>query len=137
MIPRSLRRHQPPVQIVSVTLVGIGVFPDEILQDDADRTSRFLVTPALSRSLTPVGNYGLQGLILKHGNNDVRAFLDHLAKIVPIGDVDIRLTSVDEANALTATHPIVTRARSVRRDRRGRRHRAVVPGIGPIDSQHA
>ena len=94
------------MQIVSVTLVGIGVFPDEILQDDADRTARFLVTPALSRSLTPIGNYGLQGLILKHGSNDVRAFLDHLAKIVPIGDVDIRLTSVDEANALTATHPL-------------------------------
>jgi hypothetical protein len=36
----------------------------------------------------------------------VRAFLDHLAKIVPLGDVDIRLTSVDEANALTATHPL-------------------------------
>jgi len=104
--PTFFAAPPPPVQIVSVTLVGIGVFPDEILQDDADRTSRFLVTPALSSSLTPVGNYGLQGLILKHGTNDVRAFLDHLAKIVPLGDVDIRLTSVDEANALTATHPL-------------------------------
>ncbi len=104
--PTFLAAPPPPVQIVSVTLVGIGVFPDEVLQDDADRTSRFLVTPALSRSLTPIGNYGLQGLILKHGSNDVRAFLDHLATIVPVGDVDIRLTSVDEANVLTATHPL-------------------------------
>jgi ABC-type lipoprotein release transport system permease subunit len=104
--PTFFSAPPPPVQIVSVTLVGIGVFPDEILQDDADRTARFLVTPALSRSLTPIGNYGLQGLILKHGSNDVRAFLDHLAAIVPLADVDIRLTSVDEANALTATHPL-------------------------------
>ena len=50
--PTFFSAPPPPVQIVSVTLVGIGVFPDEILQDDADRTSRFLVTPALSRSLT-------------------------------------------------------------------------------------
>jgi FtsX-like permease family/MacB-like periplasmic core domain len=104
--PTFFSAPPPPVQIVSVTLVGIGVFPDEILQDDADRTARFLVTPALSRSLTPIGNYGLQGLILKHGTKDVRAFLDHLAAIVPLEDVDIRLTSVDEANALTATHPL-------------------------------
>src|SRR4029079_10133479 len=104
--PTFFSAPPPPVQIVSVTLVGIGVYPDEILQDDADRTARFLVTPALSRSLTPIGNYGLQGLILKHGSKDVRAFLDHLAAIVPLVDVDIRLTSVDEAKALTATHPL-------------------------------
>ncbi|MEP7201529.1 MAG: FtsX-like permease family protein [Ilumatobacteraceae bacterium] len=96
----------PPPETVSVTLVGIGVFPDEILQDDADRTPRFLITPALSRELRPYSNYGLQGLILKHGNDDVAAALGHLASILPIGDVEIRLTSVDEANALTATNPL-------------------------------
>ena len=102
--PTFFAAPPPPVQIFPVTLVGIGVFPDEILQDDADRTSRFLVTPALSRSL--IGYFTGQGLILEHGDDDVRGFLDHLAQIVPLGDVDIRLTSVDEANALTATHPL-------------------------------
>ena len=102
--PTFFSTPPPPVRVVSVTLVGIGVFPDEVLQDDADRTARFLVTPALSRSLT--GDFGLQGLILEHGDDDVRGFLDHLAQIVPLGDVDIRLTSVDEANALAATHPL-------------------------------
>ena len=102
--PTFFASPPPPAQIVSATGVGIGVFPAEILQDDADRTSRLLVTRALSRSL--IGYYTGQGLILKHGDDDVRGFLDHLAQIVPLSDVDIRLTSVDEANALTATHPL-------------------------------
>ena len=95
-----------PPQRVSATIVGIGVFPDEILQDDADRTARLLITPALSRQMKPYGAFGLQGLILNRGDADVRAFLDHFAEIVPLGAVEIRLTSVDRANALTAVHPL-------------------------------
>lgn len=95
-----------PADRLTVTVVGIGVFPDEILQDDSDRTSRFLITPALSRRLQPFGTYGLQGLILDRGDADVPGFLDHLAEIVPIGDVEFRLTSVDSEHAARATNPL-------------------------------
>jgi hypothetical protein len=106
--PNFFSDPPPPGEIVSVTLVGIGVFPDEVLQDDADRLSRFLITPALSRQWTSYQAYGLQGLVLRRGDDDVDAFLDHLAAIVPIGDVETRLTSVDRANALTAVNPLST-----------------------------
>ena len=97
--PTFLAAPPPPVQIVSVTLVGIGVFPDEVLQDNADPDIS-VPRDASAQSVVdaPSGTLRLQGLILKHGSNDVRAFLDHLATIVPVGDVDIRLTSVDEAD---------------------------------------
>jgi len=38
----------PPVDRLDVTVVGIGLFPDEVVQDDTDRIPRMLFTPAFT-----------------------------------------------------------------------------------------
>ncbi len=95
-----------PVDRLTVTIVGVGLFPDEVVQDEADRTSRLLITPALSRRVAPYATYGLQGLVLRRGDVDVPAFLEHLSAIVPLGDIETRVTSSDVSAALAATEPL-------------------------------
>jgi hypothetical protein len=94
----------PPSKRIKVTVVGIGLFPDEVVQDDADRTPRLLITPALSRQ--NVATYGLQGLVLAEGEAAIPAVLAELAEIVPITKVEIRAISEDKANADTAIEPL-------------------------------
>jgi hypothetical protein len=89
-----------------VTIVGIGLFPDEIVQDDADRTSVMLVTPALTRLAAGTVNYGLQGLVLRRGDTDLPDFLAALDRIVPLGEVEVIPGSVATTAALRAVEPL-------------------------------
>ena len=124
--PTFFAAPPPPVQIVPVTLVGIGVFPDEILQDDADgpRFSSLGVEPSLR--IRPGRDCP--------GLRRCPSLSRPPCQIVPLGEVDIRLTS-----STTRT-----------RDRDPPCHScsgvgaiaAVVvtvlwSALGPIDSQHA
>jgi ABC-type lipoprotein release transport system permease subunit len=94
--PPSLRR--------TVTVVGIGRFPDEVLQDEADRTNRMLLTPAFTRAARRYVTYGLQGLVLRHGDADVEA-LEHRV-LRRFAAVNIRETRIDRFHAIGATHPV-------------------------------
>ena len=38
----------PPVDVLDVTVVGIGLFPDEVVQDETDRFERMLLTPVFT-----------------------------------------------------------------------------------------
>jgi len=71
------------MDFVQVTFggIGIGLFSDEVLQDDGDRTTRMLLTPAYSRLAQGEAEYSLQGVILRRGDADVAAF-DHNANRV-------------------------------------------------------
>ena len=55
--PQTRSRHPtffsappPGAGAHDATVVGIGLFPDEVLQDDGDRTTRLLLTPAYSEA---------------------------------------------------------------------------------------
>ena len=43
---------RPPVHRVRLTVTGVGVFTDEVVQDDIDRVYRVLLTPALTRKMS-------------------------------------------------------------------------------------
>jgi len=71
--PSFFRAPPPPKVRTSATIVGIGVFPDEILQDQADHTTRLLLTPAFSAPARAYATYSFQGLVLRNGDADVDA----------------------------------------------------------------
>ena len=63
-----------PVHRVRLTITGIGVFTDEVVQDDIDRIYRILATPALTRQeLRCCAAYLWTGLRLARGDRDVAA----------------------------------------------------------------
>ena len=47
--PRFDPMTRQPLHRVRLTITGIGVFTDEVVQDDIDRIYRVLATPALTR----------------------------------------------------------------------------------------
>ena len=99
-------RPPAPKQRTSATIVGIGVLPDEVLQDDADRTPRLLLTPAFSQRVRAYATYALQGLVLRHGNADVAAVKQKLARVVPDGATDVQLSSLEVYHAQAAVRPL-------------------------------
>ena len=64
----------PPVDIIELTVVGIGVFPDEVVQDDADRAARVLLTPAFTERERQWVSYGWTGVSLASEKASVERF---------------------------------------------------------------
>lgn len=103
----SFFSHPPaPVLRMRARLVGIGVLPEEVLQDDGDRSARLLLTPAYSRRAKQCVTYGLQGLVLEHGDDDITRVNGRLRHFSPAGTTDLRVTSVDTFHAQQAVRPL-------------------------------
>jgi hypothetical protein len=54
-------------------ITGIGLFPDEVAQDESDALPRVVFTPALTRGHLDLATYEWQGLLLAGGRDDVPA----------------------------------------------------------------
>ena len=54
-----------PAASLSAHVVGVGLFSDEVTQDDSDRLPRIVLTPAFTRANLEVGTYAWQGLRLR------------------------------------------------------------------------
>lgn len=97
----------PPLIRTDATIVGIGLFVDEVVEDDTNRTPLVLVTPAFSKQAAEYATYSWQGLELRHGDADVAAikarFLSHTEPGTP---QFFRVTSVDTFHALQALRPL-------------------------------
>jgi hypothetical protein len=66
--PRYNPLTMPPAHRARLTIAGIGVFTDEVVQDDVDRIDRLLATPAFTRQqLACCGDYTWVGLKLITG----------------------------------------------------------------------
>ncbi|MGI8754709.1 MAG: FtsX-like permease family protein [Acidimicrobiales bacterium] len=103
----SFRTHPPrPKAHASVRIVGIGLFPDEVLQDEGDRTTRMLLTPAFSKGVASYALYSVQGVILRHGESDIAAVKARYERLVPKGTSVYRETSIDELHGVTAVRPL-------------------------------
>lgn len=99
--------QQPvPASVTSVTVVGIGVFPDEILQDESDRSQRMLLTPAFTRANEVDAAYSLQYLRLAHGDADVESVKAQLNRLYPTGSFQFHFTSIDRQHARRALRPL-------------------------------
>jgi len=99
-------RRGPPKARTAATITGIGIFPDEVLPDDGDRTARVLLTPAFTRAQQRWTTYGVQQLVLRDGDRDVEAMREHIARVKGAGNVEIRVTSVDAFHAHQAMRPL-------------------------------
>ena len=91
----------------SAKLVGIVVFPSQIVNDDVDRFPTYvLMTPALTARLTTSLAYPSYGLRLKHGSADVAAVEREIIQLLPRGSVyTFHVTSVTEGQVERASKP--------------------------------
>ena len=96
----------PPKVTTSVTVVGIGRYPDEVVQDDGDRVPRLLLTPAFTRASAAYVTYSLQALALRNGERDVAAVKAAIVTGTPGASFAFRVTSVDATHALRAIRPL-------------------------------
>ena len=97
----------PPVDRVEVAIVGIGVFPDEVVQDDTDRTGRVLLTPAFTERNARWVSYGWTGVTLDGGEGAVERFKrDYLATLGREGGSSFRERSVVVARTQEAIRPL-------------------------------
>jgi hypothetical protein len=99
----------PPQRRVAMKLVGLVVFNNEVVEDDADRLpTNALFTPALTRSLLASGStqgtwYGLQ---LAHGSRDVPEVEQAVHDLLPPNSASFfRVTSLGEAKVERAVKP--------------------------------
>lgn len=105
--PRFDPMTRQPLHRVRLTITGIGVFTDEVVQDDIDRIYRVLATPALTRKMAGCcGSYSWTGLKLAGGQRDVDAVQQEYIRRVPAGTPPIfRVTSVVEDQGERAVRP--------------------------------
>lgn len=105
--PRFNPMTRPPVHRVRLTITGVGVFTDEVVQDDIDRIYRILATPALTRKeLDCCAAYAWVGLRLDRGDRDVAAVQGEYGKLLPPGvPQEFRVTSAVEGQGERAIRP--------------------------------
>ncbi|MFP5319886.1 MAG: FtsX-like permease family protein [Acidimicrobiia bacterium] len=98
----------PPVDVVEVAIVGIGLFPDEVVQDDTDRFGRVLLTPAFTERNRRWASYGWTGVSLEGGEEGVARFKrDYLAGLPGEGATSFRERSGVVARTQEAVRPLV------------------------------
>ena len=97
----------PLVDRLDVTVVAIGVFPDEVVQDDTDRFPRMLFTPAFTERERAHATYAWTGVAVEGGEAGVDRFKrDYLAALPEGAPASFRETSVVKARTQQAVHPL-------------------------------
>jgi hypothetical protein len=97
----------PPMIRHDSTIVGIGLFVDEVVQDDTNRLPLVLVTPAFSKEAATWAGYAWQGLTLRRGDADVAAVKAwYVSQLDPGSPQFFRVTSVDTFHAQQAVRPL-------------------------------
>ena len=97
----------PAYKVVNLHVVGIGVFNDDVVEDDVDQIPKMLMTPALTRQLLGCCiTYAWSGLQLRGGAGVVGAVEREYLRLLPSGDpYYFHVTSVVEAEAEQAIKP--------------------------------
>jgi FtsX-like permease family len=97
----------PPMIRKDSIIVGIGLFVDEVVQDDTNRSPLVLVTPAFTKEAAAWAGYAWQGLTLRRGDADVAAVKAwYVAQLDPGSPQFFRVTSVDTFHAQQAVRPL-------------------------------
>ncbi len=97
----------PARERLTLTVVGIGIFNDEVVQDDVDRITRMVVSPALADKVAACcGSYAWSGVQLKDGAAGVQPFLHRYFTDLPASSLPyIHVTSVIEEQAEQSVKP--------------------------------
>ncbi|MEY2567232.1 MAG: putative transport system permease protein [Actinomycetota bacterium] len=92
-----------------VRVVGIGLLPEEVVQDDIDRGPRMLFTPAFTRAHLESANYPWQGLRVRGGGAGVPAAKRAIVSSAPKADqVLFREQAPITAKVQRSERPIAT-----------------------------
>jgi hypothetical protein len=93
-----------PRLLTHATIVGVGQFIEEVMQDDTDRSPLVLFTPAYVAEAKGLETYAWQGLVLRNGDADIAAVT---AAITAAGLPQLeRVTSTDTFHAQQAIRPV-------------------------------
>jgi hypothetical protein len=96
-----------PKLLMKATIVGIGTFIEEVMQDDTDRSPLLLLTPAYVEQAREFALYAWQGLVLRNGEADVAAVKQVINEHSDPGSPQIfRVTSIDVFHAQQAVRPV-------------------------------
>lgn len=96
-----------PRLLTHATIVAVGAFVEEVLQDDTDRSPLVLFTPAYVRAAKGLETYAWQGLVLRDGTAGVAAVQHEIS--VRSGDNSpqlFRVVSTDTFHAEQAIRPV-------------------------------
>ena len=104
--PEEVPQQFQPRLLIPSTIVGIGAFVEEVVQDDTDRTPLMLLTPAYVRAAKGLETYAWQGLVLRHGDADVAAVKQTITEKSGGGPQIFRVTSTDTFHAQQAMRPV-------------------------------
>ncbi len=95
-----------PRLLIHSTIVGVGAFIEEVMQDDTDRSPLVLFTPAYVHEAKGLELYAWQGLVLRHGDADVAAVKAAITEKSGGGPQIFRVTSTDTFHAQQAIRPV-------------------------------
>lgn len=100
--------HPPePVTRSTVTVVGVIAFGDEVVQGDAERLGRILLTPAFTKPALSAASYAWQAILLKHGDRDIDTVQAQIrASLPPDASALFRVTSSDVGRVQRALRPM-------------------------------
>ncbi len=107
-VERPTSEDQPigPRLLTHATIVGVGAFVEEVVQDDTDRSPLVLLTPAYVAQARGLETYAWQGLVLRHGEADVGAVQRAISERSPDAPQIFRVTSTDTFHAEQAIQPV-------------------------------
>jgi predicted lysophospholipase L1 biosynthesis ABC-type transport system permease subunit len=105
--PRFGTPRVPPVVRVKAKIVGIVDLADQVVQDDVDRSSDFVIlTPAFGRKALNIVGGETYGVQLKRGASDVTNFTQEFPRLVPAGSFfQFHVTSSVESKVQRAIKP--------------------------------
>jgi hypothetical protein len=104
--PSFLADPKPRV-LTHATIVGIGAFIEEIVQDDTDRSPLMLLTPAFAAEAKGLESYAWDGLVLERGAADVAAVKQRIIDESGAGGPQLfREPAIDQFHAVQAMRPI-------------------------------
>jgi hypothetical protein len=96
-----------PALRMRARITAVGLFPNEVLQDDTDRSPLILFTPAYTRQALPYVSYEWQGLTLEHGDADVAAVKRRfVAALEPGSPQFLHVTSTTTFHVEQAVRPL-------------------------------
>ena len=96
-----------PALRMRARITAVGLFPNEVLQDDTDRSPLVLFTPAYTRQALPYVQYEWQGLTLAHGDADVAEVKRHFVGLLDPGSPQfVRVTSNTTFHVEQAVRPL-------------------------------
>ena len=91
----------------TATIVGIGLFIEEVVQDDTDRSPLMLLTPAFVEEAKGLETYAWLGIILRNGDADVAAVKEEVGRLTGLATATLfRVTSTDTFHALQSIRPV-------------------------------